>query len=653
MRFARLMFVCVLIASTASPAWARARGEPGERALAMCFYLPPLFSVFTQQHYAVKRVDQAIERRTAERFIEILDPSKSLLLMSDVEKLRVELPGLFTTARRGDCKLLDAAWTLLERRAAEDRRIAAALLTPDFAIDDRTELILDPRQRAYAENEQERAARVRGMIHFQMSSYLASGLAMDKAKRQLLHRYELIDKRLADRRKKGLLPGLFAQAYAEALDPHSAYMSPDELADFEIALKLSLEGIGAVLTTDDGFVVIQSLVPGGQAEKTGQLRPNDKVIAVAQEGEAPVSVIDMELGDVVKMIRGKKGTKVTLTVLREGKATTTFPVTIVRDKIDVSSQAAKISYQKRKIAGRELTIGVIDLPSFYGGERGGRSSFGDMKRLLAEAREKKADGLVLDLSRNGGGLLNEAVSISGLFLRRGAIVGTRSSDGRFEVLDDTDPSVDWPGPLAIVVSRASASASEILAGSLRDYERALLIGGAKTFGKGTVQVVVPMSQDIGAIRVTTGMFFLPGGRSTQLVGVPADLAVPSLFDGLDASEDKLEYALPAQSVPAFLSPEANASGAWRKVPAALPAALATKSRERIARSAEFKKIREQLEDTAKNKGVVMLGDLRKRAAKERPPSGDEDAPKDPEQEAVLGEAVNILVDAIEAGLGRR
>ena len=615
-----------------------------------CQDLPLLFRAFTQRHYATRRIDVPVQQHTVARFIEIVDPSKSLLLGADVDKLRQDLPAAFEQAKSGDCHALEDAWDLITRRVEEDAHLVAATLTPKFKLDDNTELVLDPEERQYATTAEVRAKRVRDSVQFEISNYLVAGLSLDQAKKQLVHRYELTLKRLKERRERGELPGLWAEAFAEALDPHSAYMAPDELADFEIAIRLSLEGIGAVLTTDNGFTVIQSLVPGGQAEKTGQLRPRDKITAVAQEGEAPVPTIDMDLTDVVKMIRGKKGTKVTLTILREGKTAETFSVTIVRDKIDVSSQAAKITYEKRDIGKRALVIGVIDLPSFYGGEEGGRSSTQDMKRLLEEARAKKVDGILLDLSRNGGGLLEEAVTISGLFIRRGAVVGTKGTDGRLSLLDDTDSSVVWPGPVAVVVSRASASASEILAGALKDYHRALIVGSDKTFGKGSVQVVMPMPAEVGAIRVTSGMFFLPGGQSTQIRGVTSDVRIPSAVDGFEIGEDKLSYPLATQAVAAFLSPDANAlgNGHWEPVAPALVSTLAERSKVRVAADPGFAKIREELDRIAKEKGVVRLGDLRKRA-KDKPrrnPPGELDEHPDALQQTVLNESVNILVDAL-------
>jgi carboxyl-terminal processing protease len=666
--------VLALTMSVIAPS-AIAQSQPSVPAGIQCRDLPALFRVFTQQHYLIKKIDESVEKNTAERFIEILDPSKSLLLADDVQHLQKELPKVFFDAGHGDCQRLDAAWNIVKRHATEDERLAKQILTAKFKLDDKTRLMLDPDKRQYAKTETERERQIRDMIQFQISNYLIAGLTMEQARHQLIHRYEIINKRLVERQNKGKVPGLWAEAFAEALDPHSAYMAPDELADFEIALKLSLEGIGALLSTDDGFTMIQSLVPGGQAEKTGQLQPRDKIIAVAQEGENPVSTIDMDPTEVVKMIRGKKGTKVTLTILREGKAAKTFPVTIVRDKIDVSSQAAKITYDTRKIGDRNLKIGIIDLRSFYGGERGGRSSYEDMKKLLNEARGQKVDGIVLDLSRNGGGLLDEAIRISGLFIKRGAVVGTKGRDGKLSVLEDTDSDIEWSGPVAVMISHASASASEILAGALQDYRRALIVGSEKTFGKGTVQVVVPMPPDIGAIRITTSMFFLPGGESTQLRGVQSDIRVPSVFDGYDLGEEKLEHAMPEQAVPSFLSPAANTNSAgdhWVPVPPAMIANLAEKSKARVADDPAFAKIHEQVQDLAKNRGVVRLGDLRKQASKEKTtktnrtpspakpdktnqparaqslPSQDKEL-LDSLQEAVVKECVNILADAIGAG----
>lgn len=618
-----------------------------------CVQLPSVLRSFNIHHYTVKEMDAGIRARTVDKFIESLDPSRTMLLEADVKRLQKDLPAVFASMEKGNCAVLGQAAKLILDRAKEDRQIAQRVLGPKYALDESVELILDPEKRGWPKTTAERTALVEKMIHFQISNYLQADMELAKAKKQLVHRYELIEKRLTERLAASELPGIYAEAYASALDPHSSYMSADTLADFRIQMQLSLEGIGAALVSEDGITTIQSLVPGGQAEKSKKLRPKDKIVAVSQEGEEPVSTIDMDLQEVVKMIRGKKGTKVTLTVLRDGSESKTFDVTLVRDKIDVKQQAAKIEYQTRKLADKTVKIGVIELPSFYGGEEGGRSSYADVKRLLEEAKRQKVDGIVLDLSRNGGGLLEDAVRISGLFIETGAVVATKDSRGRLEVLEDEDEDVTYNGPLAVLTSPASASAAEILAGALRDYRRAIVIGGKNTFGKGTVQMLQPLPGDLGALKVTTAMFFLPSGQSTQQRGVVSDILVPSLFDRYDMGEDSLDFSLPPQRTEAFLSKSANPkhpAKRWQPVPQGTIVELAAKSKERVEADAAFAQIKKELEDAAKNKDVVRLADLRKKSKEKAKEAEDDEAAEEDEfkkmQAAVTSEGVSILADYV-------
>ncbi len=618
-----------------------------QAATLSCQDMPFLLQAFTRQHYSTKQIDMALRQRAAERFIDMMDPSRALLLASDVTALKDRLPRLLDTMPTSGCTPLEEAMRLVISRAEEDEKLVKAMLGTAYKLDETATVITDPDKRAWAKTGEERATRVRELVHFQIVNYLVGGMALDQAKKQLAHRYELAVKRLREKLQRGQMTELYAEAFASALDPHSSYMSADTLADFQIQMHLSLEGIGAVLRPEDGFTIIESLVPGGGAERSQKLRPNDKIIAVAQEREPAVQVIDMELQEVVKMIRGKKGTKVTLTVLREGEPPKSFDVTIVRDKIDVSSQAAKITYETRQAGAKQLKIGIIELPSFYGGDDDGRSSYADMKRLLNEAKASKADGIVLDLSKNGGGLLEDAVRIAGLFLRRGAVVATKDTDGRVTVLTDDDDEVVWAGPLVVLCSTASASASEILAGALRDYGRAVIVGGERTFGKGTVQVLAPLPRELGALKVTTGMFFLPSGISTQQKGVASHVQVPTLFDGYDLGEAKLDYSLPPQAVPPFLSKTVNeeaGAARWEVISPTMAAELGKRSQARIEKEPGFGKIKKRLAELEKNKGVVRLSDLRKRAQ-----NGLEDADSDEFktlEQVVLKEAVFVLTDLV-------
>jgi carboxyl-terminal processing protease len=299
---------------------------------------------------------------------------------------------------------------------------------------------------------------------------------------------------------------------------------------------------------------------------------------------------------------------------------------------------------------------VIDLPSFYGGEEGGRSSYGDMKRLLEEAARKKVDGVVVDLSRNGGGLLQDAVRISGLFIKEGGVVATKDSSGRVEVLADEDDSVVYDGPLVLLISPASASASEILAGALKDYRRAVVVGSEASFGKGTVQSLSPLPNGLGALKVTTGMFFLPKGASTQQRGVAADVTVPSIMASWDIGERKLDYALPAQTTAPFVSTSANGSAPgerWAPLDEALVARLAAQSKARVAGDPAMKEIVAEVAENRAKPAAVRLADLRKKAEKAKAAT-DEDAKKkfEAQGEAFVAEGVSIAAD-LAAALGAR
>jgi carboxyl-terminal processing protease len=425
-------------------------------------------------------------------------------------------------------------------------------------------------------------------------------------------------------------------------------------------MDLSLEGIGAVLSQRDGYTIVEEVVAGGAADREGSLEVKDRIIAVAQgRGAQAVDVIDMALRDVVRLIRGKKGTEVQLTVLRKGADPATRTFAIVRDKIDLVDQAAQLRIETRTVEGRAVKLALIELPSFYGGQDkdNGRQSVRDVERLLAQAAREGAEGVIVDLSRNGGGLLEQAVAISGLFVRRGAVVAVQGRGGERRVLEDEDEGIAWSGPLVVLTSRVSASASEILAGAVRDYRRGVIAGDARTFGKGTVQNVMNMPPGFGALKVTTAMYFRPGGDSTQHSGVAADVVVPSGFDAEDVGEGNYPNALPGRRVPAFLGGSVQAGAGqkpWKAVGDKTLGDLARRSQERIAKNSEFAKIKEDLEKLKKQGGVVRVGDLLDEGpvatpAPRRRPRGAGEEKLTPQAE----EALLVLADlvAIERGSG--
>ena len=634
-----------------------------------CSHLPLLMGNFLSSHYAMKNMTREIKTHAVDQMIKSLDPSKTLLYESDLEKLRPVLQDLFAGMQTGDCTSLKPVYDVLVARAQENEAIVKKILGPDYQRDNTVELYIDVKKRPYVKTPEEKHALLRKVVQFQIENALLAGIDLAEAKKKEIHRYELQTMRVVERNPEKLITNA-AEAFALALDPHTSYLSPENLEDLRIHMQLSLEGIGAVLSNDNGFTVIEELIPGGGAERSGLLKPKDKIIAVAQESEKPVNVIDMDLHDIVRMIRGKKGTQVTLTILRQAERTSRFDITITRDKVDIKEQEAKITYETRTLGGRQYRFGVIDLPSFYGDEQENKSCYEDVKILLAEARQRHVDGIVLDLSRNGGGLLGEAVRLAGLFLDQGGIVATKNRREQVTILVNgsapsgrsgdkrkvitfpaEDPHAVYTGPLVVLTSRLSASASEIVAGALKDYHRAVIVGSDHTFGKGSVQALTPLPRDLGGMKVTTSLYFLPGGKSTQKVGVEADVRLPIWFILEDVGETELDYPLPAQEIMSFLGVPGNNTQLWKPVEQPLLAELATRSKVRVAKDEKFAEIIKNNKEAAGKKGLIRLADLRKEIEKEGGAKKKE-TPTELKKKALdqyapfVNESVNVLLDMV-------
>jgi carboxyl-terminal processing protease len=352
----------------------------------------------------------------------------------------------------------------------------------------------------------------------------------------------------------------YLSAFTHSYDPHSDYLSPRGVEDFDINMSLSLVGIGATLRSEDGMAKIMQLIAGGPAEQDGRLQAGDKIIAVAQGDKEPVSILYWPLSKAVRIIRGEKGTKVVLTVIPADDATGTRTKTIdlIRDEVKLEAQAAKGTVREFKEPnGASYRVGVLTLPEFYAnfeaarnGDATARRASTDVHRILNEFATNHLDGVILDLRNNGGGSLTEAIDIAGLFISAGPIVQVREQRG-ISVLPDGDPDIAYGGPLVVLVNRLSASASEIVAAALQDYGRAVIVGDSKTHGKGTVQTVYPLSrltEDLGSLKVTTASFYRIAGGSTQLKGVVPDVILPSLYDALEIGEEYLPHALPWSQV---------------------------------------------------------------------------------------------------------
>jgi carboxyl-terminal processing protease len=593
---------------------------PSARASLTCTALPEFTRLFLRGHVRYNELSPEIRERAVDNFVVSLDASRTLLTEGEARALRASLSGVLDDAKKGHCeKLTDAQKEIARRHEKAAVLVKAFVESPDYAIDESASLVLDPEERGYPADAAARDELTRRLVHFQMSNYVSNGTPLEEAKEKLVARY---DRRL--RRALEVTPDEvysdFLNAFASALDPHSNYLSAKVLEDFRIGMSLSLEGIGVALSEQDGYAVAERIIPGGAADKQGMLKPKDKIIAVAENGDEFVDIVDMPLRDAVDLIRGKAGTKVGLTVLRQGDKTEKFNIEIVRDKIDLAEQAAKLRFVERKTGDKTYKLAVLDLPSFYGdADPTKRQCTEDVAELLAQVNEEHADGLLLDLSRNGGGLLQHAVTISGFFISEGEVVGIEDSQGRRQILPDRDERVLYSGPMVVHTSRVSASASEILAGALKDYGRAVIVGDDHTFGKGTVQTVSQLPGDNGALKITTALFFRPGGMSTQHAGVPADVVLPSALANDDYGEKAQRFSLPPERTSPFVGDSANTSDPrshWEPVQGELLALLAERSHDRVETSHAFDEVRERIAEAQESHGVVVVSELMKRREEE-------------------------------------
>jgi carboxyl-terminal processing protease len=406
-------------------------------------------------------------------------------------------------------------------------------------------------------------------LRFEMVGELLNKKTPEEAKTQLKKRYDRMLKNLGEIEGKDLAE-LYLTTIAKLYDPHSTYFSAETFEDFGIQMKLKLVGIGALLGVEDDVCVVKEIVPGGPADLGKQLKPNDKIISVAEKGGEPVEILGMKLRKIVDKIRGKKGTQVSL-VVQPADATDSSvrkEIVITRDTVKLNSARARGAVFEVPTAGKDPVLqklGVITLPAFYNeGDEGDtdseRSSASkDVARLIEQLKKQDIQGLVLDLRRNGGGYLTEAIELAGLFIQKGPVVQVKNFNGEIHVDSDRDPKIAYAGPLAVLVDRFSASASEIVAGALQNYGRAIVVGDSSTHGKGTVQQVVEMKQistalarspaKTGAAKFTIQKYYLPSGASTQLKGVVPDIVLPSIEDSLPIGEADLPRALVWDQIP--------------------------------------------------------------------------------------------------------
>lgn len=582
-------------------------GASGSASALSCSEVRQLTLLYFKMHFSYNSFTDEISRRSLDNFLKSWDPGKMYFYQSDIDEFTSKYSNKLDDliGRDMNCGVVDEIMNRYTQRFNERSQFVNKAIDEKFDFTIEEYLNVDRKNTPYAKTVEEVNDRWRKQIKFQLLNLKMSVDKMDKAREKLKKRYELVVKRHNDLTKDRVY-GVFLNAFSTALDPHSSYMPSEELEDFRIRTRLSLEGIGASLRSEDGFTIVANLVKGGAAEKGGQLKVNDKIIAVAQENGEPLDVIDMDLQEVVKKIRGARGTVVKLTVLREEANNSQKKIVpIVREKIQLVEQQASshIVEVDTKEAGKlkHLKIGVITLPSFYIDFEGRqkrlknyRSSSNDTKEQIKVLKEKGVDGVIIDLRSNGGGGLDESISTAGLFFGAGPVVQVKASNGETETYNDPDETTSYDGPLVVMINRHSASASEIFAGAIQDYNRGLIVGDTHTFGKGTVQNLNDLAQKLGAVKVTVNQFYRASGASTQLKGVNSDLVLPSIVDELEIGEKYYDYALPYEEIKTAKYQKFNLIKPY--VPE-----LKLRSDQRIASDADFKKMKEEIEKYRKNK----------------------------------------------------
>ena len=586
---------------------------------------------YTLPVYHLNRLplNEFISTNAFNMFLDTLDPSKSYFLKEDIDTLSSTYPSLHRDLRKGDISFSKEAYEILMKRMKDRYDYTKSLLENEFNTNVDESYLWDRKESSWVEDKNEWDELWRKKIKNEYIVELIDNhtktnniteiddIVTDtdlSPKDSILKKYKQILSTMESFDEEMLLTK-YLSSFSRVYDPHSGYLSPSNVEDFDINMKLSLVGIGAMLSIDDGAPKIERLIPGGPAEKDGRLKPGDKIIAVAQGDDEPQNILHWPLYKAVRLIRGEKDSKVVLTVIpkTDQDGSRTKIIDLIRDEVQLEEQAAKSSIHEIETDDeKNISIGVIDLPDFYADfkatnakEKDAKRSSTDVKNILNKLQNNQIDGLILDLRNNGGGSLIEAVKIAGFFIPSGPIVQVKNRRS-LQILPDVDPTVEYDGPLIILVNRLSASASEILAAAMQDYNRAIIIGDEHTHGKGTVQTLMSLGNKKGSLKLTTSSYYRINGGSTQIKGVTPDIIIPSLYDVMDTGEKELEYALPWDTIqPALYSSMDDYDELVKE--------LETASLDRRKNNEEFKLFlsqRNKLEDKFNSKSISLMLDER-------------------------------------------
>lgn len=585
-----------------------------------------------QAHYSRHKLDDEISRKLLEQYLRDLDANKLFFTTADVDGFKAKYAATLDDAiLTGDLNPSREIFELYKQRVSD--RVASNKKVADEKFDFKSHdtVALDRKDAPWAKSEDELDGLWRLRVEAELLQETLNEHAIDPPTKIVKRRQDQLLRNLNEMDDESIVSG-FLGALSRTYDPHSEYMSPSELANFEIEMKKSLDGVGAVLQSEDGYAKIKEVVPGGPADLDGRLKVNDRIAAVAQGDDQFEDVVDMKLDKVVGKIRGKRGTTVRLQVI---PASATDPskrkiIPIRRDEVQLKEQKASAEIiDLTRLDGRVARIGWIELPSFYAdlersGDENAVSTTKDVSQLLERLKKENIQGLVIDLRQDGGGSLDEAINLTGLFIPKGPVVQQKDSNGKVVVSFDKNSHAAYEGPLVVVTNRLSASASEIFAAALQDYGRAVIVGDERSFGKGTVQTMLDIgrfmpffslgSADAGALKLTIQKFYRVLGGSTQLEGVKSDIVLPSLTDNPEIGEGALPNPLPYDEVAPQRIDRADELASIRTQLQALSAT-------RVSSDPEFRYISEDMERIRKrfpeNRISVNLETRKKEIADEK------------------------------------
>jgi carboxyl-terminal processing protease len=626
MRFPRpliftLLWLASALASAETPQVRDAELKPQDRHLRATEIITHILGSY---HYRNTPLSDELSSAIFDNYLNNLDPNHSFFIQEDMNRFIRHRDRLDDALRQPDLSAAFEIFMVYRQRVRERAEHARQLLDGEFDFSKDEVYYYDRRELPWPVNHAEQDDLWRQRVKNDVLSLRLAEKQEREITNTLRERYARLATSTFQLNSDDVFQA-FINAYTTAIEPHTAYFSPRTSENFDISMRLSLEGIGAVLSGETDYTVVQQIVPGGPAAESGELKAEDKIIGVGQgeDGEI-VDVIGWRLDDVVDLIRGPKGTVVRLEILPKGSGPEgpSKIIMLIRNKINLEQQAAKSHVIELPGGSR---IGVIEIPAFYmdfaahaRGDRDYRSTTRDVRRLITELEQSQVSGIIIDLRGNGGGSLNEAVELTGLFIESGPVVQTKDASGNIEINEDPDPQLVYGGPLAVLVDRHSASASEIFAGAIQDYRRGIIIG-EPTFGKGTVQNIVELSrfasardEDLGRLKTTIAQFFRVSGGSNQYAGVTPDVSFPTASKSGEYGERSLDNALPWDKIKPARYMQANAPIDKFEV-------VRNRSLERIRTDPGFNMLvrKTELIEEQKEKKFVSLNLEQRRAERER------------------------------------